>query len=98
MPAELFDPSPYTPNGDIRKSSPDARRTARNNADIQDGIHPVSGRRIIYVGATCGGCSHHGLQGGVAGRFHKCELNLTGGPATDIRVSWPACTSWEPAP
>lgn len=96
---ELFNPSPYDARGNIRPTkSAGQRRTERNNRALAEGYHPVSGRRLIYVGATCGGCGHHGLQGGVAGRYHKCELNLTGGPATDIRVSWPACTAWTPAP
>lgn len=47
-------------------------------------------------GATCSGCRHLYAQGGVAGRYLKCELRRnTGGPATDHRARWPACSKFE---
>lgn len=49
-------------------------------------------------GRTCGGCSHLFLQGGTAGRYYKCDLRaVTGGPLTDHRVRWPACSRFEEA-
>ena len=46
---------------------------------------------------TCGTCVHHHVHSS-ARDYHKCELTQTGGPATDIRVSWPACPKYLPTP
>lgn len=47
-------------------------------------------------GVTCSGCAHLFAQGGVAGRYLKCDLRLiTSGPATDHRSRWPACARYE---
>lgn len=91
---ELFDASPYTATGDIRPTSPDRRRTARNNASIAEGYHPITGQRLIYVGATCRSCAHLFLHQPGRKRYWKCELNANRGPNTDVRVGWPACTEW----
>jgi len=92
----LFDPGPTVVPSAEDKVSYGRRLTARKNAAIASGTNPVSGFPIDdeyqAEGLTCGDCFNH-----IAGRFHKCRLNNTGGPATDIRVSWPACTEWEPA-
>lgn len=77
-----------------------ARRTMRNKADIERGVHPatkVALRRTTHPGdtETCGSCKHHFRRGST---YHKCEHSATHGPATDIRVSWPACIGWEPKP
>lgn len=46
--------------------------------------------------ATCRSCVHLYAQGGVAGRYLKCEERLvTGGPATDHRAGWAACSHYE---
>lgn len=50
-------------------------------------------------GRRCGDCVHLRMQGGVAGRYYKCELRgITGGPLTDHRVRWPACGRFEEDP
>lgn len=50
------------------------------------------------AGASCRSCVHLFAQGGVAGRYYKCELRrVTGGPGTDHRVGWPACARFEAA-
>lgn len=93
---DLFDPSPYDSRGNIRRKSPDRRRTERNQRALAEGYHPATQLRLIYVGATCGGCAHHYVQAYTGNRYHKCAFTATRGPATDIRVGWPACTAWEP--
>ena len=76
-------------------------RTQRNNAMLASGRHPVSGRRLLAVtdtaAPTCGDCVHH-FTNRRSKTYHKCDLNATGGAATDIRVSWPACTEFVAAP
>lgn len=44
----------------------------------------------------CADCAHLFMVGGVSGRYYKCDLRrVTGGPATDHRVNWPACAKFE---
>ena len=46
-------------------------------------------------GETCKTCAHS-YSRSMAKRYYKCELvRATGGPATDIRLKWPACSRWE---
>lgn len=92
MAGELF---PYTSTGDIRpKKSAGQNRTERQRRDLANRIHPATGRWVILVGATCGTCAHHFVHR-MGKRYHKCEYTATRGPASDIRVGWPACTLWE---
>lgn len=63
------------------------------------GRHPtgfaLAGADHPGQGHTCGDCAHHYVRQ-LAGRYHKCDLiRATGGPASDIRVRWPACEHWE---
>lgn len=63
------------------------------------GRHPLgfalAGEDHPGHGHTCGDCTHHYVRR-FAGRYHKCKLiPATSGPATDIKVSWPACQHWE---
>lgn len=94
----LFDTGP--PVEPPVKLSADARRTIRNRQLIANGTHPVTRLRLVDNGQTCGNCVHSGAQGGVAGTYYKCGAQngryITGGPATDIRLKWPACVLWEP--
>lgn len=50
------------------------------------------------AGETCGSCKHsYCVQ--YAKRYHKCRLvKATGGPGTDIRLKWAACSRWEAKP
>jgi hypothetical protein len=79
----------------VEKVSRDRQRTLNNNAAIRDGRHPVTGFRLLNAGwdRTCGDCDHH-FAHRCGKTYHKCELNATRGPQTDIRVSWPACTAF----
>lgn len=63
------------------------------------GRHPT-GRALatgdhLGAGHTCGDCEHHYLRR-FASIYHKCDLlRATSGPASDIKVGWPACEAWE---
>jgi len=49
-------------------------------------------------GETCKTCRHI-YRNEMAKTYLKCGLMRavwTGGPATDIKASWPACSKWEP--
>jgi hypothetical protein len=56
-------------------------------------------------GLRCRTCKHREPRGGVAGSYQKCWLpgdgrvrhpRISGGPGTDVRGWFPACTSYEP--
>lgn len=81
-----------------RGESDTARRTRRNNESLARGRHPVTKLNLLESAPprTCGECAHHEVHR-YAKTYHKCELNRSSGPATDIRVSWPACTAFEVA-
>ena len=68
-----------------------ASKLQREN--VKKGLHPL-GARLATNGKTCGGCVHHKRRE-MNKVFHKCDLNETHGPGTDIRVSWPACEKYE---
>lgn len=96
----LFEPEilyltgrPATP-----KLSPGAARTRRNNEHLAAGIHPATLHRLAPDSGTCGNCRHHFASGWSAHTHHKCDVHVLGvthGPATDIRVGWPACDLFE---
>lgn len=89
----LFDPGPAVVKPTLSR---DQRRTLKNRALLERGIHPATGAPL-RVRDTCGNCKHHEVWR-FAGRYHKCALTATNSAATDIRVGWPACTLWEPIP
>lgn len=105
-------PYTVTPPPPRPKESPDSSRTRRQREAITWGYHPlalvVPGLRLHAdaskdpadwtTGPRCGGCRFR-----VTGRrYPKCGLptavilRWTGGPATDCRAWWPACTDFEP--
>jgi hypothetical protein len=85
MPCVVTVPSP--------RLSADRARTLRQRQAIANGQHPLMGGPID-PDHTCGICAHHVVQQRNR-TWHKCDLKLTFGPATDIRVGWPACQNWE---
>lgn len=89
---EIPDPEPAP----VVKLSAGRKRTIRNNALVEMGMNPLFGTRGPD-GQTCGTCGHLRRQGGVAGHYLKCALKHTGGPGTDLRKSWPACSHWREA-
>lgn len=97
----LFDPGPPVIPDKAPGASYTARLTARRRALLDAGVHPTSGRPLLDPadGATCGGCAHHVLNDYHAHGYHKCARaagGLTNGPASDVRVGWPACVLYDP--
>jgi hypothetical protein len=97
----LFDPGPAAPAP--MPLSDGVKRTMRQQAELARGVHPATKLPLRAEGGSCGTCAHlrrfdHGATVDRSSRgYFKCSLRpMTGGPGTDIRVSWPACTRWEP--
>lgn len=100
LPPPLFvrEAKPLGPK-DTRK--PGEKFRAKQIAMFARGIHPVTKMPLLGAdvqppgGARCGNCDHlrsHTL----AKTYYKCgAVKMTGGPATDVRLKWPACTAWE---
>ncbi len=93
----LFDPG--APAQPTVTPSVDQRRTQRRREMLAAGYHPTTKRKLLAVPdgvepVTCGDCAHHATNGGHSRTYHKC-LKYPGGPtfgpASDVRVSWPAC-------
>jgi hypothetical protein len=91
----LFDlPGQPDADADVPGLSDGRKRTLRNQALIEGGVHPAT-RLALRDGATCGSCAHLLTNGDRRRRWFKCGLvPVTGGPGSDVRLSWPACTSW----
>lgn len=69
---------------------------ARNQSlNVARGRHPM-GMPLADNDETCGSCAH--LVKKTHGRnYYKCrKYRNTCGPATDIRLRWPACSLWTP--
>lgn len=76
-----------------------SRRTARNNALLARGVHPATHRPTTDAGC-CGDCAHHVIAR-LSRTYHKCARHVLGtsnSDASDIRVGWPSCELYEPAP
>lgn len=72
-----------------------AALTARNNAAIARGRHPF-GAPLANNGRTCGDCAFAFARGTSRHRYWKCSRTpATHSATTDLRLSWPACTSFE---
>lgn len=47
-------------------------------------------------GETCGTCKHAYSRNGGRRNYWKCDLvKATGGPGSDIRLKWPACSRFD---
>lgn len=78
--------------------SADRRRTQRQKADVERGVHPLrrTSRTHPDVG-TCGDCAHRVVLGYHNRSWPKCEIaGITHGAGTDCRAWWPACDRYEP--
>lgn len=76
-----------------------ARLTARKNDMLANGRNPGSGHELAHTGETCGTCIHARTREDGRAKYWKCELGqLSHGPATDIRLKWPACVRWKTRP
>lgn len=97
----LFDPGPTVlpelPD-DAEKLSADRRRTIRRQLAFDRGVHPTTKVPLLdEPGATCGNCAQLYGNHGHASTYWKCgAVPRTGGPATDVRLKWPACDKWQP--
>lgn len=95
MTGALFDPGPAVV---VPAAGEDARRTQRRDALLAVGVHPTTGARLAGNGETCGSCAHLGANEHNCRTYWKCtKVYVTSGPATDVRLSWPACTLWAPS-
>lgn len=73
-------------------------RTERNHARIKRGIHPFGGP-LANNGKTCGDCAFVLAHSQSRNRYFKCsQFGVTRGPATDLRLSWPACAQFKERP
>jgi hypothetical protein len=63
---------------------------------VSAGLHPTGFRLASEsLGKTCGDCDHV-LVRKLGKRYYKCgEAKITSGPASDIRLKWPACVRFE---
>ncbi len=90
---ELY-PAPLGP--EPKPLSAGRRLTARRNADLARGIHPVTGALLLHEDwqRTCATCAHLFQMPGTSSTYWKCDLRASRGPATDVRKSWPACEAF----
>lgn len=100
MTDSLFDDQAYTverPPSEAEGLSADRRRTLKRAELLGKGIHPASKLPLLNNNETCRTCVHSHKSGGGRRDYWKCDLMpVTRGPGSDIRVSWPACSKWEP--
>lgn len=92
----LFAVPEVEPAAAAPKLSRDAALTARNRAKLAAGRHPATGRPLLDPewGYTCRDCANCYGSGHNLRTYWKCRRHVrghTGGAASDIRVSWPAC-------
>lgn len=84
------------PPPDVSGLSADRKRTIRNRYLLENNTHPTTKLPLLGNGETCGSCDHHFIRR-LSRIYHKCEMvEATGGPASDVRVGWPACVKWVP--
>jgi hypothetical protein len=97
---ELFSVEPVVRAPEEKeKLSGDRRRTLRQRADVERGVHPLTRGRARPDLGTCGDCRHRVLEYAYNGHksWPKCELGpRSAGPATDVRRWWPSCDRFEP--
>lgn len=79
----------------LKRKKPPSSREHMVKARLAAGLHPHRGDPLGPEGEKCGSCEHHRVRVW-AGTYHKCALGPDShGPATDIRVRWPACAKWK---
>lgn len=92
MTAALFDTTDYGVEAS-KGLGADARRTIRRRNLLAAGTHPTTRRPLLdaewgYTCRDCANCFAHEM----GNRHWKCgAVPVTFGPATDVRLSWPAC-------
>lgn len=108
-PPRVKDPAPVSTGESL---GADARRTRRQRALIESGVHPLT-RFTLHPQAppdtaptgrrpqpyTCGTCTHLGEVRHNRKTYLKCAVaGDTNGPGTDARRWWPACRVYLPIP
>lgn len=89
-----------SPEHDLGDESYTRALTRRRRELLAAGIHPTTKRPLLPDEPdrpTCSSCAS--CFGYTAARtYYKCERaagGLTHGPASDVRLSWPACDRYE---
>jgi hypothetical protein len=90
-------------SGDLSR---DRRRTARDRASLDRGIHPATRRPLLTVEPgtgrpTCGDCGHAQHIDHHDRSYWKCarhRLGMSHSAASDIRKGWPACELFQTTP
>ena len=97
-PLRLFDTPPLVEPAADPPVSPTRRRTVRQHAALARGRHPATGLPLLrdqdhtQASLCCGDCAHVDLVLGGGRTWWKCRIQGdTRSPATDVRISWPAC-------
>jgi hypothetical protein len=85
------------PPADVRLATAGQRHEDykhRQERLLRAGKHPMNGLPLRAEGGTCGDCAHL-VRKKWAGTYFKCRKgDNTNGPATDVRLKWPACELW----
>ena len=82
-------PPPATGHGD-------GRYQQRHKAALAAGVHPLTKYPLRTDGTRCGTCAFVRVQGMTNGTYYKCaKAAYSRGPATDLRLRWPACVLYE---
>ena len=91
----------------VERLSPDRARTARQRAQVDAGIHPLTQEKARPDLGTCGDCTLRVLVRHHNGTYPKCARGIKSGQpldlapyasksaATDVRAWWPACPAHE---
>lgn len=90
----LFDPGPGLPPAPPMSAF--ERLRARQQAIFDSGAHPITRYPLAKNGETCGSCAHRERNRWNSRSYNKCEYNDTHCQTTDLVLTWPACTRWEP--
>lgn len=78
----------------VEKLSAGRRLTLRQRADVDRGIHPLTGMALLGGDETCGSCAHRSPSSGTHS-WPKCDrMPIKASAANDCRAWWPACSMW----
>lgn len=79
------------------KKTTGERRRDRQQALINQGLHPLTRLKLADNGETCKTCAHRVHTNGNSHTYPKCDqTSMSRSEATDCRAWWPACTAWAP--
>lgn len=96
LPADVV--APAAADVDLASLSADRRRTLRQRADVDRGVHPLTGEPTRPDLGTCGDCALRRVGQHHDKRYAKCWRDggvlASHSAASDVRAWWPACPSW----